>query len=134
MYIIFRVKVIAHLRDYSLNITYICTGIPKNFTHFIVIFILLQWSETKPQIHPRYFKYSYILLSKEQNNRLNFLVASRYTYYQDYIETVISFYIRPVLRLMPPRQSHHPVWKTYLPEKETATHSSILAWRIPWTE
>ena len=20
------------------------------------------------------------------------------------------------------------------PEKETATHSSILAWRIPWTE
>ena len=23
---------------------------------------------------------------------------------------------------------------TYVPEKEVATHSSILAWRIPWTE
>ena len=38
----------------------------------------------------------------------------------------------------------HPpaMWETWLPflgredplEKEMATHSSILAWRIPWTE
>ena len=36
----------------------------------------------------------------------------------------------------------HAVWETQVPslgredplEKGTATHSSILAWRIPWTE
>ena len=26
------------------------------------------------------------------------------------------------------------VWSNKIPGPETATHSSILAWRIPWTE
>ena len=30
-------------------------------------------------------------------------------------------------------QARSPVWEDPL-EKEMATHSSILAWRIPWTE
>ena len=44
---------------------------------------------------------------------------------------------------MAQRLKHLPVmWETWVPslgqedplEKEMATHSSILAWRIPWTE
>ena len=26
------------------------------------------------------------------------------------------------------------MWETWVLEKEMATHSSILAWRVPWTE
>ena len=108
----------------------------KKFVLLILLWYSFYCSGLK--LNPRYIQGTLNIASycyqKNIDNILNFLVSSRYTYYQDYIETVISFYICPVLRLMPPRQSHHPIWKTDLPEKEMATHSSILAWRIPWTE
>ena len=33
-----------------------------------------------------------------------------------------------------PMQEMQEMWVEKIPVKEMATHSSILAWRIPWTE
>ena len=48
-----------------------------------------------------------------------------------FIPLVIVFQFQRSLYYDPNRD---PVANTYPLEKEMATHSSILAWRIPWTE
>ena len=51
----------------------------------------------------------------------------------------IGFPSGSVIRIHPPMQETQEMWVQFLSwedplEKEMATHSSILAWRIPWTE
>lgn len=55
MYIAFRYNAIAHLIDYGVNITFICTRKPKKFPWltFFVTFAFLQWSRIEPKISPR---------------------------------------------------------------------------------
>ena len=49
----FGYNTIAHLTDYSINITILCTKKQKKMCDFLVIFALLWWSGAKPAISPR---------------------------------------------------------------------------------
>ena len=48
---------------------------------------------------------------------------------------IVSFQVALVVKNLPAKTEDIKNWgQEDPPEKEMATHSSILAWKIPWTE
>lgn len=55
MYIVFLDIMLLHINrlQYSVNITFMWTGKPKNSCDSIVILALMQWSGTEPTVPPK---------------------------------------------------------------------------------
>ena len=75
-------------------------------------------------------------MPSKQNGRSSVIILSLWKHRIQYLKSVKDFPIAQVVKNLPAmlETQVQSLGQEDPLEKETATHSSILAWRIPWTE
>ena len=75
-------------------------------------------------------------MPSKQNGRSSVIILCLWKHRIQYLKSVKDFPIAQVVKNLPAmlETQVQSLGQEDALEKETATHSSILAWRIPWTE
>ena len=75
-------------------------------------------------------------MPSKQNGRSSVIILCLWKHRIQYLKSVKDFPIAQVVKNLPAmlETQVQSLGQEDPLEKETATHSSILAWRIPWTE
>ena len=75
-------------------------------------------------------------MPSKQNGRSSVIILCLWKHRKQYLKSVKDFPIAQMVKNLPAmlETQVQSLGQEDPLEKETATHSSILAWRIPWTE
>ena len=75
-------------------------------------------------------------MPSKQNGRSSVIILCLWKHRIQYLKSVKDFPIAQMVKNLPAmlETQVQSLGQEDALEKETATHSSILAWRIPWTE